>query len=323
MKYRILPILLAIITGASLLTACSSEKNTATADEAVNRVYPEGEGKLFDPSAVATEVTESTAATEAATTQAATKGKSSKQKTTKPRSTDPTDTQPTTIQANVPADNITGANINPNLGYIQSQVAARIEALAVKSISLSASNLTLEAGESKELTISFNPSDAAIKSCSMKLNNSNATATLSGTTVTVKGEKAGTATLTVTSHNGHSATCDIIVKRAEQAITDDTVLNHGELCTAENANRWCEAVTAHLSALGMKHNTSLSGASAEISTAGLNNLSYNSAENELVAQAESELSAQTDGRWGEYDFNCFAETNGGEYVIVVVMNEAE
>ena len=322
MKVKVLLVLLALILGASLLGACSSQQNhTATADEAVNRVYPEGEGKFYDPSAVISTAAESTAAE--AATHAATKATSARPKTTKATTaTDSTGSQPTTVQGNVPPDNITDANINPNLGTIQSQVAARMEALSVKSISLSETSLTLEAGESRQLRISFNPSDAAIKSCSMTVSNSNAAATLSGTTVTVKGIKAGTATLTVTSHNGHSAACNITVKRSETPVTDDTVLSHADLCTAENANRWSEAVAARLATLGMNRNGSLSGASAELSTAMLNNMSYRDAESELTSQAESLLSSLTGGNWTGFDYNCFAEESGGNFVITIVINES-
>ena len=47
MKYKLLPFLLALITGAAILTSCAGGNSGATQDEAVNRVYPDGEGKYY------------------------------------------------------------------------------------------------------------------------------------------------------------------------------------------------------------------------------------------------------------------------------------
>ena len=306
------------------MTACSSAKKAAEPGEAVNRVYPAGEGRYYSPSEA---LTIDPGTTAAATTQPATQAATKKPKaTTATTATAATTspTQPTTIQANVPSDNITAANLNPNMASIQGRVAAELDELAVQAISLSANSLSLEVGESKELKISFKPENALVKTTTLKMSNANATATASGTTITVKGVKAGTSTLTVTSTNGHRAVCDITVKRTEKVITDDTVLPHGELCTAENVNRWCEEVQAHLETLGMQHNPLLNGNTAELSTEGLGDTSYNAAADSFTVQAENELTAQTGGEWSSYEFNCFTEArSGGEFAIIIVINTIE
>lgn len=292
--YRVLPLLLAVITGAALLSACGTDSEKPKG-EAVNRVYPEGEGKYYDGVSAAdisagTTVAESTAQQETTTKKAKTQ-ETTAPKTTKPKTTQPAAVQPTTINANVPDDNITGANINPNIGAIQGRMVAEIEALAVKSISLSESSLNVTVGETKKLEIRFDPVDAAIKTCSLGTTNGNAKATVSGKTVAVTGVNAGTCSLIVTSHNGHKATCQITVKRADIEITDDTVLPHTELCNAENAARWAEAVAAKLESNGMTRNTSLRGGGISVRTdSNKSDMSYNAAQQLFVEQAETGVS---------------------------------
>ena len=316
----ILPVLLAVITGAALLTACGS--NSSDPGDAVNRVYPEGEGKLYDGSTAAdiTAPIDSTAQTE-------TTKETKKQTTTAPgetKSTDATEsstTQPATITTDVPADNITGANINPYLGAIQGEVIAEIDAHSVKSISLSHPSITVEVGEKKTVEISFNPSDAVNKICTAETSNGNAKASISGKTVTVSGVNAGTCTLTVTSKNGHKATCNITVKRSAQEITDDTVLPHSELCTAGNVTRWAEAVAAHLESKGMTRDTSLRGGGISLRTdADKSDMSFNAAKKSFAAQAENDAALVTSGSWEDYTFNCTTESlGGGEYSIVITI----
>ena len=326
--YRVLPLLLALITGAALMSACgaNSEKEKG---EAVNRVYPEGEGKFYDgvstaDISISTTAADSTAQPE--TTKSTKPQETTAPKTTKPKTTQPATVQPATINENVPDDNITGANINPNIGAIQGRVLAEIEALAVKSISLSERSLTLSVGETKKLEIRFDPTDAAIKTCSIGTTNGNAKATVSGKTVTVTGANAGTCSLIVTSHNGHKASCQITVKRAEVEITDDTVLTHSELCNAENAARWAEAVATKLESNGMTRNTSLRGGGITVRTdSDKSDMSYNAARQLFVGQAEAGVSGEIGGAWDQYTFNCGVESlDGGEFAIVItVVRNAE
>ena len=330
MRHKLLPILLALVAGAAVLTSCASGNAPATPDEAVNRVHPEGEGNYYDPdlAEVTPAQTETVPQTEQATTEK-TKIKKKSESSTAP-STAPTtepntadSTQPTT-NANVPKDNITQANLNPNIGAIQSDIMAQIQALTVKSISLSKTSLTVEAGKSDKLEIGFDPTNAAVKTCSLQMSNGNAVAKLSGTTITVTGKTAGTATLTVTSKNGHKATCNITVTRSEQVVTDDTVLPHSELCTAANANRWNASITAKLSSLGMTANPNLGGSSFSLSTANLSGSnSYHTAEAALMSMAETEAIKQTGGEYSGYEFNCVASQSNGECEFTVVINKAE
>ncbi len=314
-----MPVLLAIITAAALLTACGS--NDSNSSDAVNRVYPEGEGRLYDGTS-----TEGITAPESTAQPEITKG-SAKQTTTAPGDTKSTEVtqastvQPTTITTDVPPDNISGANINPYLGSIQGEVIAEIEAHSVKSISLSQTALTVTAGESKNLEISYEPSDAVDKTCTAEVSNSNVKASVSGKTVTVTGVNAGTCTLTVSSKNGHKATCNITVKRSEHEITDDTVLPHSELCTAANASRWAEAVAVQLESKGITRDTSLRGGGISLRTdADKSDMSYNAAQKSFIAQAEYEAALVTSGSWSDYTFNCTSESlGGGEYAIIIII----
>ena len=164
-----------------------------------------------------------------------------------------------------------------------------------------------------------------IKSCSIKTSTDCVTAATSGSTIKVTGKKAGTSVLTVTSFNGHKASCSITVKHAEKVITDDTALPHSELCTAANVSRWLDAVIKRLQTLGMTRNTSLSGAGTELSTADLpDNISFNTAQKTLADKAESELKAQTNEQWTNYEFNCVSEAREkGEYAIIITVNEKQ
>lgn len=325
MKHKFLPFLLAFIVGAAVLSACASSGGGA-GDEAVNRVYPEGEGRYFEP----TEATQTVGSTAAKGTTAATKA------TTKPKTTGAaaattkaatavnpaaTSTQ-ATVQANVPADNISGANMNPNIGAIQSDMQGQINALAVTSISLNQNSLSVPVGETRSLTVTFNPSNASNKSLSASVDNQNVGIAISGKTVSVTGVRAGVTTLTVTSHNGHRATCNVTVKPAQSSATDDTVLSHSELATAANAERWANAVANHLENLGLEHNSSLQGNSIVLSTDGLDNKSFNSALNDFIRQAQSGAEQLTGGDWDDFEFNCVYRAQGnGEYAVIISINE--
>lgn len=324
MRHKILPFLLAAILGAAAMTACSSSPDKIAAGEAVNRVYPAGEGRYYDPSSEAKVSADTSAASSTASTNPSTKAT---QATTAPKSkitaTVPalsSATQPTTLNVHVPDDGITADNINPRIGSIQSEMQEQIIALAVTSISLSEVSIDLNTGETKTLDISFTPADAANKTCTVTASNGNVRASVSGKTVSITGVTAGTSTITVTSHNGHKATCDIIVKRVEQDITDDTVLTHKELVTAANAERWTAAVISHLESLGMTRNTSLQGDSYSMGTEGVNNKSYNEAESDFISLAENEATSITGQDWSDYEFNCVCSARDGEYDIIVAIN---
>ena len=329
MKHKFLLFLLAFIVGAAALTACASDDKGSS--EAVNRVYPDGQGKYYDPSDM-TQQTDSSAASKGTT--AATKTTTKPAATTKPKttaaaaSTVPTAVNPaatstqTTVQANVPADNISGGNINPNIGAIQSDMQNQIDSLAVTSIALSSNSLTVSVGETSALTVTFRPSNAVNKTCTAAADNQNVSVAVSGKTVSVTGVKAGVTTLTVTSANGHKATCNITVRPSQSSATDDTALSHGELVTAANADRWATAVSDALESLGMARNGSLQGNSIVLTTDGLDNKSFNTVLNEFISQAQSGAEQLTDSEWDSYEFNCvYRAQSNGEYAIVISINE--
>lgn len=321
MKHRLLPFLLAVILGAAALTACHSGA-VESGDEAVNRVYPAGEGHFYDGSQAGTTAATEPSGTVAGSTAATKPTTPSATAATKPTAVNPAATAPQpTIANNVPADNVTGDNINPNIGSIQDEMSRLLDVYSVKSISLSQTSLSLEAGESKNITISYNPADATNKISTAAANNSNVSVSVSGATVTITGAKAGTATVTVTTANGHKATCDVTVKRTEQSATDDTVLAHDSLVNVGNAERWAAALSEYLEGLGMSRNENLQGESFRLTTDGLNNLSFNSASNLFKEQAEAEAASLTDGDWDEYEFNYMLRSvDDGEFAIVVAVN---
>lgn len=325
MKHKFLPFLLAVIFGAAALTACGSP-DTATGDEAVNRVYPEGEGRYYESTA-ATQPTGSAATRATAATKttvkptAATRATAAATKAATAVNPAATSTQ-ATVQNNVPADNISGGNINPNIGAIQSDMQGQIDALAVTSIALNTNSLSVSVGETASLTVSYKPSNAVGKFCTAAADNQNVSVAVSGSTISVTGAKAGVCTLTVTSANGHKANCSITVKPNPSDITDDTVLSHGELVTAANAERWASSVAADLEALGLTRNSSLQGNSIVLSTEGLDNKSFNAAANEFIRRAEADAEQLTGGDWPAYEFNCVYRAQGsGEYAIVISVNE--
>lgn len=262
--------------------------------------------------------TASTAQATAESTQPATaKGKKDKkQATTAPSTTEPTSTP---VQDNIPEDTVTGANINPNIGGIQGQVIAEMDALAVRHISLSSSKLTLTEGERTELTVSFDPSNAANKSCSVSTDNGCASAKIAGKTVTVTAKSSGTCTVTVKAHSGATAACTVTVKPAQ--ITDNTPLPHKELCTAANTGRWADELHALCRSLGLTHNSQLSGSSIVLSTAAFaGETSFNEMTESLRTAAAAQLQAQTGANFSEYEYNLVAEKTGSEATVTITVS---
>ncbi len=328
MKYKILPFLLAIITGAALLTSCASARQAATPDEAVNRVHPNGEGNYYNPDALTTEAAVSEAESTAASTEAETVQPTTQKKNKQPATTQPTTaphTQPTTVphttNPNVPADSITGANINPSIAAIQRQMLDQLLALRLKALTLSKTSLTLEAGKSETLDIRYDPADTIDKLCTVSVSNGNASASISGAKVTVTGTAAGTATVTVTARNGIKATCEVTVKAPAEAVTDDTVLPHGNLCTAQNVSRWCDELTEYLQTeKGLIYDSEIENESLRLtfSTAPLgDDHSFNTAAIELKKQAEEMLDPE--GDLSGAHFICTAEEKGSEYEFTVLI----
>ena len=119
MKYRIIPLLLAVVLSAAMFTACG-EQDGATADfEAVNRVYPEGEGNFYGATPEEAVSPDGTAADSTSDPKGAS-GKSA-QATTAPKAASGA------AAASTPNNTVTSDSINPNLPSIQQQMAGQAD----------------------------------------------------------------------------------------------------------------------------------------------------------------------------------------------------
>ena len=91
--------------------------------------------------------------------------------------------------------------------------------VAVTSVSLDKTSLTLEVGESYTLVVTVSPSNATDKSITWSSTNSSV-ASVSGGKVTAKSE--GTTTITAEAHNGKTATCTVTVNEPTQEVIEVT-----------------------------------------------------------------------------------------------------
>lgn len=212
---RVLIIALLVLT-LFACAACGKEESSAvpaaaTADEATSDSVQK---------AVATRPPkgqETTAAAAEDTTAADTTQDTTAQPTTKP---DP---------SKIPADNITSANINPNLGGIQNQVIYEMNNLEMKELGLEQSSLTLKRGDIAEVAIEISPSNCSNKRLSVKTDNSCVKANVSGSTLYISAEKAGECVVSLQSENGLQVHLAVTV-------TDDETKSEPEETTAEPAH---------------------------------------------------------------------------------------
>ena len=93
------------------------------------------------------------------------------------------------------------------------------ESIAVTSVALDKTSLTLEIGESYTLVVTVSPSNATDKSITWSSTNSSV-ASVSGGKVTAKSE--GTTTITAESHNGKTTTCTVTVNEPTPEIIEAT-----------------------------------------------------------------------------------------------------
>lgn len=108
---------------------------------------------------------------------------------------------------------------NLGIGYTTASVAPTV--IAVTGVKLDQTTLTLNAGESAQLTATVSPSDATNKSVTWSANNSNVS--VSGGKVTAK--TAGSAIVTVTTADGgYTAQCNVTVNAS-------TEVDHTELAS--------------------------------------------------------------------------------------------
>ena len=167
---------------------------------------------------------ETTVSTEPATEQTTATEKTKAKKKNKKEKTQPTTVQPTTRPdyQNIPKDNITSKNINPNLNKIKDKVASEMNEISVTKLSLDSSRVQLEVGATAELSVKILPENATDKKLTFKLSNSNVSAEISGTVLKIKGEKEGECKVTLTSHNGLTAMCNVTVTAAETEPSETT-----------------------------------------------------------------------------------------------------
>lgn len=197
-KYIFVPLLALMV----LFAACGKEDSSSVPETTA---------------ATRSEATRSEAATAAKTTAA--EQTTAAQSETKATGTVPPTTAPATskpVQDNIPADTITAGHINPNLSGIQGYVMSEISALAVTGISLESDSVTIERGETAEVTVIFEPSYAANKRCTVETDNSCVKATYKSGVLTLIGEKQGDCTVRVTSNNGYSTSCTVTVKPSDK-----------------------------------------------------------------------------------------------------------
>lgn len=318
MKNRFLALIAAMLIAVSVLAGCGGQEEAATPDEAVSA--------KATPDETQTETAENSTSASTQSTQPSTA------KEQKPASA-PGETQPTTakpVQDNIPEDTITSGNINPNLSFIQSLVIQEMNELAIRTISLDYKWITIKAGESAQLTISYNPENAVPKTCTVKSGNKCVEASIKDNKVTVKGKSEGSALITVTSYNGATASCTVNVEKAKKdddkpvEITDDTVLTHAKVCTRQNADRWLEAVDALCSGAGMEKNTSLSGDTVTINTADYkSDGSFNSYKEEILGDASAQIATYTNQKYSEYEYNCILSSDGSDFKISVTLYKPE
>ena len=129
--------------------------------------------------------------------------------------------------------------------------------------------------------MTISPSDATDRQYNVVTNNGNASIDCNGSTVTVYGENRGNCEITVSSTNGKSAACSVTVNSRTSysnggsgnsggnsggnngnsgnsgAITDDTMLTHAQICTAEVMDRVVAEVNSYFQAKGMTYDSSL------------------------------------------------------------------
>lgn len=153
--------------------------------------------------------------------------------------------------------------------------------VAVTSVSLSRNSISLYEGDSSTFEVTISPSDATDRQYNVVTNNGNASIDCNGSTVTVYGENRGNCEITVSSTNGKSAACSVTVNSRTSysnggsgnsggnsggnngnsgnsgAITDDTMLTHAQICTAEVMDRVVAEVNSYFQAKGMTYDSSL------------------------------------------------------------------
>ena len=284
--------------------------------------------------------------TSSATPAEATKTTNSTISTTAPATTQST-TAATTAATTAPTEGSTKANSekSENKSSNSSQSSGSV---AVTSVSLSKSSISLYEGDSSTFEVTINPSDATDRQYNVVTNNGNASIDCNGSTVTVYGENSGSCDITVSSTNGKSATCSVSVNARTSynnggsgnggnsggnsngggsgnsgVITDDTLLTHEQLCSERILDRLMNKVNTLFQQKGMTYNSSLTKNSGVWLLSGTNYYpgdyiySANSFfDKELQAyEGEVEALVNYDGNsYSDFQFRCYYEKqSNGEY----------
>lgn len=122
------------------------------------------------------------------------------------------------VTANSPGSTTISVYDRSNGGMVGELNITVIPIIRVSSVKISSNQLKLETGTTKTLSVSILPKDAEDKSVVFSSSNSSIVAVSNDGRVTAK--KPGTATITVTSSNGKTAKCTVIVKnKADNLIT--------------------------------------------------------------------------------------------------------
>lgn len=219
--------------------------------------------------------------------------------------------------------------------------------VAVTSVSLSKSSISMYEGDSATFEVYIDPDNATDRQYNVVTNNGNASIDCNGSTVTVYGENRGNCEITVSSTNGKSATCSVSVNARTSynnggsgngggnsggnngnsgnsgAITDDTLLTHEQLCSEDILDRLMNKVNALFQQKGMTYNPSLTKSNSGWLLSGTNyypgdyNYSANSFISKELAGYEEEVDAlvRYDGdSYSDFQFHCYYERQGnGEY----------
>ena len=280
MKTKLLSAILSaiiLLTSAAILVGCGDKKESvakiATSDEAATKIETVTEVATDEQGS--TQIVEETRVIEETT---ATNSKSESSESSETKSNDSSASKNNTNSANVKsnsnsnsANKTTTNNTNSNKssakvtgGSTKSSTkpakSSKPKSVAVTSVSLSKSSLSVTVGKSASFTVKVNPNNASNKDYVASTNNGNATVNCSGSTVTVKGISKGSCTVTVKSNNGKTAKCSVTVKAKSKPkstkVTDDTPISHKELCTDKNMQKVCDAINAYFKAKGMKYDSS-------------------------------------------------------------------
>ena len=220
--------------------------------------------------------------------------------------------------------------------------------VAVTSVSLSKSSISMYEGDSATFEVYIDPDNATDRQYNVVTNNGNASIDCNGSTVTVYGENSGSCDITVSSTNGKSSSCNVTVNSRTSynnnvsgnngsysennggntgnnggVITDDTLLTHEQLCSEIILERLMNKVNTLFQQKGMTYNPSLTKSNSGWLLSGTNYYpgdyyySTNSFISKELAGYEEEVDAlvRYDGdSYSDFQFRCYYERqDNGEY----------